>query len=1429
MTRTVNLKFLAGLLGAAVAFGTSVHFLHGYQLKRNAGALLERANRAEREGRPDQASEYMSHYLAYAPGDSDALARYGFLLDKSAKSRRALERVFLLFDRTLEREPGRADVRRRQAQIAITLGRYSDAEDHLRQLRTDPPTDAEVEELLGQCQAARGKFAEAREHFKKATELAPNRIGSYVLLGRLLRRQPHEVRARKETLDGVRGLADRTIDDMVQANQQSFRAYLARANYRREFGSGDVKQRAGAAEPDLREARRLAPDEAEVVLVSAELAAERGDLRQARDYLRAGCEKKNSADAQLYLRLAAVEAQDGKPDQAVTCLRQGLERVPGQAEQTELRWELANALVDAGQAEEASATARRLPKAHLRPGLLDYFNARLLMGEKKWLEAARLLEGAFPLLTADPRMAQQVGLLLARCYERLGDTDRAHAAYHRVLAVNAKSAAARLGSARVLAAMGQVPDALAQYRQLLRLSAAQSDVPAAVLTEMAGLLIALNLQAERADWAEVKELLAEAEKPAPSPEVAVLRAEMLVAQGDFDGARAALVRKADEKTPRPVEIWAALAALEDRQDHPEAALGLLDEAERRLGDGVELRLARAQHWAGCKEDRAGPALGRLVPGPDQFTADGRQRLLRGLAVAYARVGATAEAARLWADLAGQRPNDLSVRIAQFDLALTAGDGAAVERALAELRRIEGPEGTVWRYARAAHLIQAAKQGDGGALDEAEALLGPVAVRRPKWSRVPLCQGQIKELRKQPDAALARYLHALQLGDRSPLAAERAVALLYERHRYTEAYEVARQLPKQMRLSGELQKLVAELALQTGDDKGRALGLAQKAVAQGSTDYRDHLWLGRMLWLSGRPKEAEPAFRQALKLADNVPDTWVALIQYLAATKRKEEAQAAVEKAEGKLPTDKAALALAQCYEAVERRDRAEKWYAEALKARPDDVPTLQGVTGFCLRAGTKEGVEAAKGHLKKLMALRAKDQWAADGARRLLAVLLSAGGDYQQSREALVLLGLRENTPPEQAEVASVQELRARITVLALSPGRHERRQAIPILEKLIDGKAAMPEDQFLLAQLYEGQGDWGRASKAMLKLLSQPQGEAPRYLAHFALGLTRRGELDEAQAWLDKLEKRERGAGAPLPEDVRAKVTEAKARLLKARGQGREAAALLTAYAEEDRGRAAAVAALLEGLQEPEAAERLYRRYAEGGRDKRPESVLVLAQFLARRQRVPEALDLCEGAWRTCPPAAVAQACLFVVSQGSADVGQLARVERWLRAAEKGPQSAAVAAALAHVQNLQGRYDEAEATYRKAIAANARDPRARAMALNNLAFLLTLRGGDGPTALDLVQRACQAGGPRPGFLDTRAVVRLKMGDSRQAIKDLDDAVAVAPSASVFFHLAQARDQAHDQSGARRAWEQAKALGLKASNLHPLERTAYDQLARQMD
>jgi cellulose synthase operon protein C len=1415
MRRTLNLKFAACLLAILVVFGTAVHFLHGYQVKRNAGGLLEQAQRARDEGRDDKAAEYLGNYLRYVPSDNNVLAEYALLLDKLSKSPKTQERAYLVLDQVLRRQPERQDICRRLVELAMKLERFRDAEEYLARLRQEPPKDAEIEELLGRCQLGRGKYQQARDSFENAVKLSADRIDSSVALVYLFHDHAGEIKHKGEKLDGNKK-AQETLAVMIAANKDSYKAYLGRAQYLRRTAPPESRLEVLAeAEKDLAEARRLAPNEADLFLASAEFAQARQDFAKVREYLHQGCDK-HPKDARMYRFLAGIELEDGKTDKAAACLRRGLENVP---RNRDLQWELANVLIQQKKNEEADELTEQLRKEQFPAVLLDYLQACLLLNKKEWLPAARLLERTYPLLAAHPKLTEQAGLQLAFCYERLGDADRANAAYSRALAVNDRSAGARVGVARTLALMGQLPQAIDQYQQVLKLPRLPVSAPA----DLARLLILRNRQEAQPNWEEVNDLLAWAAKTHPSTEITIQQAEVDADQGDFAAARQKL-EKAGDKAERPVEVWTALAALEDRQRRPADALALLDEAERQLGDRVELRLARIRHWGARKDDEARRELSslesRLRLNAKPQAADEQQVLLRALATAHANAGNIDEARRLWAKLAEQQKDALDVRIAQFDLAIMAGDEAGVAGVLEDMKRIEGPEGTIWRYGKACQLIaQASKSKEkdtaarGPVLNEAHELLLSVASRRPRWSRVSYCEAQIDDLRGKPDAALANYRRAIQLGERSPLAIQRTAELLTWKRRYAEAYALLRKLPSETPLSEGMQKLYAEVALQGGNDTGRALELAEKTVGAGSTDYRQHLWLGRMLWATRQPAKAEAAFRRAVELADKAPEAWVTLIQSLAADKRTKEAEAEIDKARAKLPKERASLALAQCYEAVGKLDRAQEFYQAALAAQPEDVPALQGAAGFALR--TKKLPDAVA-HLEKIVQLKFKDRDAADAARRVLALVKTLRGDYQESRKALELVGLlEEGKLIDRPDGETTQERRTQATLLAMQRSRREQRRAIPILENLIKRQEALPEDRFLLAQLYETTGDWPKARKEMLTLLSLPRGDSPRHLAYYARLLLRHEQPKEAETWLRKLEKQQ---GNPFV------VTEILARIAKAQGKGEEAVRLLERYAAGKDVNRAAVAALLEELKETAAAERMYRAFVEATQSQRPESGLVLAQFLGRQQKIGEALDLCERAWKSAPLAA-SQVCLIVLAQPNAGAAHYQRVERWLEAeVAKRNVSSSFSSALAHVKTLQGRYEEAEAIYRKAIAKNPRD----GMALNNLAYLLALRRERLDEAMQRVQQTFELLGPRPTLLDTRAVVLLSKGANEQAIKDLKDVVAETPSATAYFHLAQAHSQARDRQAARLAFQQAKARGLQAATLHPLEKTAYEELTRQL-
>jgi tetratricopeptide (TPR) repeat protein len=125
-------------------------------------------------------------------------------------------------------------------------------------------------------------------------------------------------------------------------------------------------------------------------------------------------------------------------------------------------------------------------------------------------------------------------------------------------------------------------------------------------------------------------------------------------------------------------------------------------------------------------------------------------------------------------------------------------------------------------------------------------------------------------------------------------------------------------------------------------------------------------------------------------------------------------------------------------------------------------------------------------------------------------------------------------------------------------------------------------------------------------------------------------------------------------------------------------------------------------------------------------------------------------------------------------------------------------------------------------------------MALNNLAWLLAQRDGkDKPAkaeeARQLIAKALELAGPRPFLLDTSAVVHLALKQSDKALADLALATSEAPKGIHYFHIARAQELVNNTESAAEALKQAKKLGLKRHNLHPIEAAACAQLADELD
>lgn len=129
-------------------------------------------------------------------------------------------------------------------------------------------------------------------------------------------------------------------------------------------------------------------------------------------------------------------------------------------------------------------------------------------------------------------------------------------------------------------------------------------------------------------------------------------------------------------------------------------------------------------------------------------------------------------------------------------------------------------------------------------------------------------------------------------------------------------------------------------------------------------------------------------------------------------------------------------------------------------------------------------------------------------------------------------------------------------------------------------------------------------------------------------------------------------------------------------------------------------------------------------------------------------------------------------------------------------PDSEELYMLLASVQSERGQFDLAMGAYEATLRINPEN----VLAANNLAVLLVDHKGD-PASLQKafgLSKEFEKDAPHPLFIDTLGWVRLKMGQSEEAIRLMKHAVAKSPDMSVLnYHLGIALFQSGQPSEAR--------------------------------
>ena len=409
-----------------------------------------------------------------------------------------------------------------------------------------------------------------------------------------------------------------------------------------------------------------------------------------------------------------------------------------------------------------------------------------------------------------------------------------------------------------------------------------------------------------------------------------------------------------------------------------------------------------------------------------FPPQDRQSFLKTMGEEIGRLeGGLTTAARIWTEVAALDPNAIEPLLQRLEIAFqaatnaedalkkkpdqaakdrAAGARAEIDRIIAQIGRIEGPNGPYTRYQEARYRIWQARYATTAAdkqtlRNAARSLIDDLSSRRPDWSLIPLARANIveqeiqdeteklkdasrtsddaakeesqKRIKGLQEAAANFYISAVEQGQTNLAIVRRATDLLYATGRSTEVSQLWSRLPAGSIVGGGLQDQAAVAALRNRDFE-RALALASQAVEAHPNDFRERIFLAQVLRLTGKQAEAVAEVRKGVDLAPTDPDRWLNLILFLVQGGQLEDAEKVIPQAEAALPKDKAPLYLARycgvlglAYQEKKQEvqktkwcDAANSWFKKAREATPGDPSVDRASTEYLIRTGQIKEVES---------------------------------------------------------------------------------------------------------------------------------------------------------------------------------------------------------------------------------------------------------------------------------------------------------------------------------------------------------------------------------------------------------------------------------------------------------------------------------------
>jgi cellulose synthase operon protein C len=1456
----LNARFLLSTAMVAVIFGAAGYAWHAWQVVRTSNAYLDEADRLEKDGKYAEASDYVFRYLQLHPNDASAKAKLAKTFDLGAKPAEKTRAIDLYYQAigvaSSEVEP---ELRLRVAELNLEAGRFANAETEARTLLERDGRNPAANRLLALAlygQFSSGILAVKNQDysivgnaFEDALKLNPGDIRLSSELARIYRTQEKLLRAKTRSLPASERAktADQLMEAMVLKHGTESEALIDRHLYRAQFNLPEAGM-------DLETAIKHSPDDLKVQLAAAawarrqsEAAREKEDPKEARNQGQRACEHYQKAiqiapaEEQSYLGLGEAQWAQEEPDRAIATWQDGLKQC-GKAN-FRLNSCLAQALIAKGRLDQAEEPLNLLNRSlgEMDPSLprniklpLEH-TVRLLRG--KWLAQKGKYREAIPFLqevalgpkgdVTELSRKIQASVLLGSAYASLKRWDQAAEAYGQASSLQPDKAEIHLAAGDAWAAAGRSAAAASHYEQALAL--ADSPKTRFVLAS-ARYQQQMKLPPLERDWKPFEMALAAAKKASTKPQadswqLSLLEAEYLAARAKEknqaeQGRRDALdaLRRAEKDFPQAAGLMERAVSLYERLGSPEDADRALEQFEKLADKPAQSWLLRSRLCVWRKQyDKA---LQAVNAGLKKLPAEDQTALRLELVVIAMQTNRQDEAQRQLLELHRKDPTNVSHVKLLADLALGANNGEELARWKKKLAELEGADGPDVQYYEARRLIDEAKDAKDPKLSLAAEIQARLAAQRPTWPATHLLRALISDRRGKVNEAIDAFQEALRMGEQRPIVIERLIVLLGQTGRVQEADRLLALLQERVGESEGLASLELAIATKQGQ-MDRALRLAQQEVERRPNDPMALIPLGQLLFVANRLPEAEEVLQKAVRSAPAEAKAWTELRDFYLQSKQIDRAKETLRKlaANEKIDKLKRALMLAQSYELLGDRDQAERNYREAAGLAPDDQAMEIRLAGMLYRSGKAEDLDAAE---KILSAVLEKTPKSGLARRAMAAVLAGQGGD-ENWQKALRLL--------EQSDAASDDsnpDVRLQSLLLIRRGGEDNRRKAIQLLEKLTaDADNASDQDRFLLAWLYDFEGQSQAADKQYLTLASRSNPNLRHVAAYVGFSLDQ-GNPDQAARWLEKLEK-------AAPEKL--ETVALKSRWLQARREGAKIEPLVEPVAEKlmkacagdtkrESNLALTIGNLYSSVQCHAAAARWYARLRELSPEGPADAHLAIS--LARQNRTEEAIRICLAGAKTdmSPRTALTLANVLLSGQPADKDFQLA--EPMLAEALKNHKdNADLLVSIANVRTIQQRFDEALALNRQALELNPK----HVLALNNQATLLAETPARRREALDYIDRAIQEGGPQSMMLDTKGTIFLYDGKAREAVSLLEKAVSGAKSAHqdprCRFHLALAYDRVGEKQKALDALKKARAEGLSDQNLTPTDKNMLGELERK--